>query len=74
MQEKDNLITVGVLRRKFERNAIQQLLNAADDDWEKQIKVIFIGKDGDDAGKLSREFFTLYFERTKVLTTMDFSC
>ena len=40
---------------------------APDEDWEKEMKVLFIGEQGLDLGGLSREYFSLFFASKHML-------
>lgn len=53
--------TIDVVRRQFVRTAIEQLDESSTEDWQRQLKVKFVGEEGIDIGGLTREFFSLLF-------------
>ena len=61
------------MRRLFNSTSIEQLEESEDEDWNKSIKVNFIGEEGVDSGGLFREFFTLLFRGTNVFEGNTFS-
>lgn len=54
-------------------NAMEQLEEATEADWEREMKVSFIGEPGLDAGVLTREFISMLFVNTPVFEHGCFS-
>ncbi|WAR07778.1 UPL1-like protein, partial [Mya arenaria] len=65
--------TIKVVRRLFSTTAIEQLEETELEDWNKTLRVHFIGEEGVDAGGLQREFFSLLFKGSPVFEGNTFS-
>lgn len=66
LEKKKDFWTLNIVRRKFIQTAMEELNEAAEEDWEKPLRVHFIGEEGIDSGGLRREFFTLLFKNTDI--------
>ena len=64
---------INVVRRVFIKTAIEELSGGQPSDFERRLNVKFIGEEGVDGGGLTREFFTLLFEKTGVFEDDGFS-
>ncbi|XP_053404361.1 G2/M phase-specific E3 ubiquitin-protein ligase-like [Mercenaria mercenaria] len=63
---------INVVRSRFYETALEELMEAVDGDWDKTIKIEFVGEEGIDVGGLSREFFTLLFKNGDIFENMSF--
>jgi hypothetical protein len=63
---------INVVRRNFFKTAFEELSDALTIDWEKPMKIHFIGEEGLDAGGLSREFFSLLFKNNDIFENGSF--
>jgi hypothetical protein len=61
-----------VVRRNFFKTAFEELSDALTIDWEKPMKIHFIGEEGLDAGGLSRECFSLLFKNSDLFENGSF--
>lgn len=61
-----------MIRRRFNETALEEITEAVDSDWEKNISVKFVGEEGVDAGGLSREFYSLLFKNTDIFEKRTF--
>ncbi|WAR20106.1 hypothetical protein MAR_001944 [Mya arenaria] len=63
---------INVVRRNFFKTTFEELSDALTIDWEKPIKIPFIGEEGLDAGGLTREFFSLLFRNNDLFENGSF--
>jgi hypothetical protein len=74
IQKREDVLSLQVVRRLFQRTALEQLQDCTEEDWHKPVKVTFIGEEGIDAGGLLREFFTLVFDNMQVFNSNGCFC
>lgn len=71
---KEEQWDIAVVRKCFLKTVMEQLEEATEADWEREMKVTFIGEPGLDPGwGLTREFFSLLFLNTPVFENGCFS-
>ena len=70
--EDSGLWTLSVVRSRFIDTAMDELMDAEEKDWNKNIRVCFIGEEGVDCGGLTREFFTLLFKQSPIFENGTF--
>ena len=57
---------ISVIRRNFLETAFEQIRDAEDSDWNRRLKIKFVGEEGIDSGGLTREFFSLVFRLSRI--------
>ncbi|XP_052816914.1 uncharacterized protein LOC128243285 [Mya arenaria] len=63
---------INVVRRNFFKTTFEELSDALTIDWEKPMKIHFIGEEGLDAGGLTRAFFSLLFRNNDLFENGSF--
>ncbi|WAR15457.1 hypothetical protein MAR_005562, partial [Mya arenaria] len=63
---------INVVNRNFFKTTFEELSVALTIDWEKLMKIYFIGEEGLDAGGLTREFFILLFRNNDLFENGSF--
>ena len=66
MLQTDQTWDISVIRRRLVPQAMEQLSEGNESDWQKKIAITFLGEEGLDVGGLTREFFTILFENSPV--------
>lgn len=62
-----------MVRRMLVQQAMVEIEQAPDEEWKRKLSVTFIGEEGLDSGGLTREFFTILYEKSPVFENSVFS-
>ena len=64
---------ISIIRRFIVQQAMQQALEAEEEDWKRNLVIEFVGEEGVDTGGLRREFFSVLFKSSPVFDKGLFS-